>query len=93
MNAAAGAVKCTADNTVVLAKRHLMKLECAIRVLAGSMVLISLALAHWVSPYWLWLTAFVGLNLIQSAFTGFCPAEIILKKLGLGKQNNCCRSC
>ncbi len=68
-------------------KIHTMKLESAIRILAGSLVLISLALAHWVSPYWLWLTAFVGFNLIQSAFTGFCPAEIIFKKLGVGKRD------
>ena len=68
-----------------------MKLENAIRVLAGSMVLTSLALAHWVSAYWLWLTVFVGVNLIQSAFTGFCPAEIVLKKLGVGKDaGSCC---
>jgi hypothetical protein len=70
-----------------------MKLESAIRILAGSLVLISLALAHWVSPYWLWLTAFVGFNLIQSAFTGFCPAEIIFKKLGVGKNSGCCGPC
>ena len=68
-----------------------MKLENAIRVLAGTMVLTSLALAHWVSAYWLWLTVFVGVNLIQSAFTGFCPAEIVLKKLGVGKDaGSCC---
>ena len=62
-----------------------MTIENAIRILAGSLVLISISLAHWVSPYWLLLTAFVGFNLIQSAFTGFCPAEIILRKLGVGK--------
>jgi hypothetical protein len=67
-----------------------MKLENAIRVLAGSMVLTSLALAHWVSAYWLWLTVFVGLNLIQSAFTGFCPAEMVLKKIGVGKDGGSC---
>ena len=68
-----------------------MKLENAIRVLAGSLVLTSLALAHWVDPWWLLLAAFVGVNLIQSAFTGFCPAEIVLKKLGVGKDNaSCC---
>jgi len=60
-----------------------MTLENAIRVLAGTLVLTSLALAHWVNQWWLWLAAFVGLNLIQSAFTGFCPAEIILKRLGV----------
>ncbi len=64
-----------------------MTAENAIRVLAGTMILGSAALAHYVSPKWLFLTAFVGLNLIQSAFTGFCPAEIVLKKLGVG---GCC---
>jgi len=58
-----------------------MKLEYRIRVLAGTMVLASLVLAHFFSPWWLLLAAFVGLNLIQSAFTGFCPAEIILAKI------------
>ena len=62
-----------------------MKLESAIRILAGSLVLTSLALAQWVSPYWLLLAVFVGVNLIQSALTGFCPAEIVLKKLGVGQ--------
>ena len=61
-----------------------MKLENAIRALAGTMILTSLALAHYVSPNWLWLTAFVGANLFQSAFTGFYPAENILRKLGVG---------
>ena len=63
-----------------------MKLENAIRVLAGSLVLLSLALAHWVNQWWILLAVFVGLNLIQSAFTGFCLAEIILKKLGVGER-------
>jgi len=61
-----------------------MKTESCIRLLAGSLVLLSLALARLVSPWWLLLAAFVGVNLIQSAFTGFCPAEIILRKLGVG---------
>lgn len=65
-----------------------MKLENAIRALAGTFILASLALAHYVSPNWLWFTAFVGANLLQSAFTGFCPAEMILKKLGVG--GSCC---
>jgi hypothetical protein len=65
-----------------------MTLENAIRVLAGTLVLASLALAHWANEWWLLLATFVGLNLIQSAFTGFCPAEIILKKLGVGGP--CC---
>lgn len=67
-----------------------MTLENAIRILAGSMILLSLALAHWVSQWWLLLTAFVGVNLIQSAFTGFCPAEIIFKRLGVGQTKSCC---
>ncbi len=58
-----------------------MTLEYRIRVLAGSMVLASLALGHWLSPWWLLLAAFVGVNLIQSAFTGFCPACNILRRL------------
>lgn len=61
-----------------------MKIESSIRILAGTFVLLSLALSRLVSPWWLLLAAFVGLNLIQSAFTGFCPAELILRKLGVG---------
>jgi hypothetical protein len=69
-----------------------MKMENVIRILAGTMVLIGTALAHWVHPNWHLLTAFVGLNLLQSAFTGFCPAEIIFRKLGIGKEGgSCCR--
>ncbi len=60
-----------------------MTVENAIRILAGSFVLISLALGYWVHPGWFLFTAFVGVNLIQSAFTGFCPAEWLFKKLGL----------
>lgn len=68
-----------------------MKMENAIRILAGTMVLTSLALGHWVDERWLFLGVFVGVNLIQSALTGFCPAEIILKKLGVGKEGvSCC---
>lgn len=62
-----------------------MSLERAVMAFAGSMILISLALAHFVSPYWLLLTAFVGFNLIQSSFTGFCPAAMIMRKLGVGR--------
>jgi len=62
-----------------------MTLEQAIRVLAGTFVLLSLALAQLVSPWWLLLAAFVGVNLIQSSFTGFCPAELMLKRLGVGQ--------
>jgi len=59
-----------------------MKIENFIRLLAGSMVLVSVTLVYFVSPWWLLLTCFVGLNLIQSAFTGFCPPSIVLRKLG-----------
>jgi hypothetical protein len=65
-----------------------MKLENIIRALAGTMVLTSLALAHWVHPNWIWLTVFVGANLLQSAFTGLCPAENLLKKLGIGTSRS-----
>lgn len=51
--------------------------------LAGVFVLISLVLSHFHSPYWLWFTAFVGVNLLQASFTGFCPLVIILNKLGV----------
>ena len=58
-----------------------MKNEHRIRVLAGGMVLLSLLFAHFFSHWWLLLAVFVGLNLIQSAFTGFCPAEKILARI------------
>ena len=61
-----------------------MKTESLVRILAGTLVLVSLALAYFVHPWWLALTAFVGLNLFQSGFTGFCPAEIVIRKLGFG---------
>ncbi len=65
-----------------------MSIENGIRILAGSFILISLALAKLHSEWWLLFTAFVGLNLIQSAFTGFCPATAILKKLGLASNDS-----
>lgn len=66
-----------------------MTLELRIRFIAGSFILISLALAHWVSPNWLWFTAFVGANLVQSSITKWCLMEIILKKLGLAGEGCC----
>lgn len=60
-----------------------MTVNNGVRVMAGTFVLASLALGRWVSPYWYLFTAFVGVNLVQSAFTGFCPAEKILAKMGL----------
>ena len=60
-----------------------MNVDRAIFAFAGIMVLASLLLAHFFSPLWLWLTAFVGANQLQSSITGFCPAAIVLKKLGV----------
>jgi len=60
-----------------------MAIDRIVLAVAGSFVLISLLLAHYHSANWLWFTAFVGANLLQSAFTGFCPLAIILKKLWL----------
>jgi hypothetical protein len=65
-----------------------MTTEKIVRIFAGAMVLISLALGAAASPlfhsaHWLWLTLFVGANLFQSGFTGFCPLEMILKRLGV----------
>jgi hypothetical protein len=60
-----------------------MNIDRAVLAFAGVVVLLSLALAWYVSPYWLLLTAFAGLNMLQAAFTGFCPAALVFKKLGL----------
>lgn len=60
-----------------------MSIDRFVLAFAGAVILISLALAHFVAPGWLWLTAFVGANLFQSAFTGFCPLALMLRKLGL----------
>ncbi len=59
-----------------------MSIDRVVLAFAGTVILVSLLLGHYVSAYWLLLTAFVGLNLLQSAFTGFCPLATILKKLG-----------
>jgi hypothetical protein len=61
-----------------------MNLDRAILAFAGVMTLASAALAWWVSPLWLLLAAFVGLNLLQASFTGFCPAAMIFKAMGVG---------
>jgi hypothetical protein len=63
-----------------------MTLENSIRLLAGSLVLTSVALGYFVSPYWFLLTAFVGLNLIQSSLTRFCPAEKLFARLFFSKN-------
>ena len=66
-----------------------MTVERGVRLVAGVMVLLSLALAHYVSLYWLWLAVFVGLNLLQSAFTNWCPAMSILRVMGLKDAGYC----
>ncbi|MCB1934311.1 MAG: DUF2892 domain-containing protein [Nitrosomonas sp.] len=60
-----------------------MTIDRAVIAVAGSFILISLLLAHFHSENWLWFTAFVGANLLQSAFSGFCPMAMLLKKLGI----------
>jgi hypothetical protein len=60
-----------------------MNIDRAVLAFAGMVVLASLALAWYVSPYWLLLTAFAGLNMVQAAFSGFCPAALVFRKLGL----------
>lgn len=60
-----------------------MNLDRAVLALAGSMILVSALLAALVSPWWLLLTAFVGLNLLQSSITGFCPAAMVFRRAGL----------
>jgi DUF2892 family protein len=68
-----------------------MTVERGLRLMAGVMVLLSLALAHFFSMYWLWLTAFVGLNLLQSAFTNWCPGMIFLRSMGLKDASSATR--
>jgi hypothetical protein len=60
-----------------------MSIDRAVMMFAGFMVLVSLALGYYVSDYWFLLTAFVGLNLMQASVTGFCPAAMLFRKLGL----------
>ena len=60
-----------------------MTIERGLRLLAGVVVLLSLSLAHFFSHYWLWLTAFAGVNLLQSAFTDWCPAMPVLRAIGM----------
>ncbi|MGE0640562.1 MAG: DUF2892 domain-containing protein [Thermoanaerobaculia bacterium] len=60
-----------------------MQVEATLRGIAGFFVVVSVALGHWVSPWWFLFTVFVGLNLFQSAFTGWCPMMAILRRAGL----------
>lgn len=76
-----------------------MSIERIIRIMAGVMTLLSLALAQVFGQIdltqmsWLWLTAFIGLNLLQSGFTGFCPPVIVLKKMGFKEEGSACKTC
>ena len=65
-----------------------MTIERALRLIAGTFVLVSLALGHWVNPYWYLFTAFVGLNLLQSGFSNWCPMMSFLRKLGVGASRS-----
>lgn len=69
-----------------------MSLDRAIMAFAGVMILISIALTKFVHPNFWWFTAFIGANLFQSAFTGICPAGMVMKKLGIGRNatGSCC---
>ena len=60
-----------------------MTVDRYLRLIAGTFVVLTVALGYWVSPYWYLFTAFVGLNLFQSAFTNWCPMMAILQKLGV----------
>jgi hypothetical protein len=64
-----------------------MTLDRAVLAFAGFVVLTSLVLAQFVSPWWLWLTAFAGANMFQAAFTGFCPAAMVFKRIGVKPGN------
>lgn len=60
-----------------------MTIDKAVMRFAGVVILVSLGMGNYISPNWYWLTAFVGANLLQSSFTGFCPLAMLLKKLGV----------
>lgn len=60
-----------------------MTVERYLRMIAGALILVSLGLSHYVDPRWIYFTIFIGLNLLQSAFTDWCPMMTILKKLGV----------
>jgi hypothetical protein len=76
-----------------------MSIERIIRIMAGFMILLSLGLAQAFGQIditqlsWLWFTAFIGLNLLQSGFTGFCPPSYLLKKMGFKEEGSACKSC
>jgi hypothetical protein len=67
----------------LLESEYEMSLDRAVMAFAGVMILLSVALTVWVSPLFMWFTVFIGLNMLQAAFTGWCPAAIVFKKLGV----------
>lgn len=69
-----------------------MNIDKAVLVMAGTVVLTGLALGTWVSPWWYLLSAFAGLNMLQAGFTGFCPAAIIFRALGLKSGAAFCKT-
>ena len=69
-----------------------MSLERAVSAFAGFMVLVSVALTWFVHPYFVWLTVFVGVNLFQQSFTGFCPAAMVMRKMGLRSERELARA-
>ena len=71
-----------------------MNIDKAVMFFAGSVVLTSLALSHWVHPNWIWLTVFAGFNMIQSSITGFCPVVYLFRRMGLseGSAFNSCKT-
>lgn len=64
-----------------------MSVDRAVLLFGGTMVLVSLVLTHFLHPGFVWLTAFVGANLIQSSITGFCPAAMVFRRLGFGRTS------
>ncbi len=66
-----------------------MTVDRTVHLMTGLMVLLSIALAHFSNPDWIWLTAFIGASLAQSGVTGFCPLAFMLKKAGV-KEGSCC---
>lgn len=75
------------------AGRRPFSIERGVAAFAGAMVLLSVALTYIVHPGFVWLTVFVGANLFQQAFTGFCPAAMVMRRLGLRSEAEIARAC
>ena len=73
-------------STMVPPARRPFSVERAVAAFAGFMVVLSVALTYYVHPAFVWLTVFVGANLFQQAFTGFCPAAAVMRRLGLKRE-------